>query len=248
MTARRLLALLAVAALAGCAPTAERIGMGEAQWHPSPNFNERRAAFVVLHHTGDDRPEDALATLTSSLREVSAHYLVTRDGAIWQLVDERQRAWHAGASYWGGNADLNSASIGIELDNNGREPFPDVQIEALIRLLQDVTQRQRIPPANILGHSDIAPRRKVDPSGLFPWRTLAQQGLGLWCEPPWPEPPAEFDALLGLQALGYEIASPRATVQAFKRRFRPEAVDDTITPADRALIHCLLRKRDEAAP
>jgi N-acetylmuramoyl-L-alanine amidase len=244
----RALLLLPMLALAACAPVPERVGMPEAQWRASPNFNERRANFVILHHTGDNSADASLGTLTSAFREVSAHYLVGRDGGIYQLVDERQRAWHAGESYWGGNTDLNSVSIGIELDNNGREPFADAQIVSLLRLLEDITQRHRIPPANILGHADVAPRRKVDPSGLFPWRTLAARGYGLWCEPPYPEPPAAFDAMLGLQALGYELANPSSTVAAFRRRYLPDATDSRLTERDRALVHCLLQKRAEYVP
>jgi N-acetylmuramoyl-L-alanine amidase len=106
---------------------------------------------------------------------VSAHYVIARDGTVYQLVDERARAWHAGDSLWGGMTDLNSASLGIELDNNGAEPFPDVQISALLALLTDLQQRYRIPARNFLGHADIAPKRKGDPSPYFPWQLLAQR-------------------------------------------------------------------------
>ena len=169
--------------LGACAPLPQRAGI-PTQWLPSPNHDDRRANFVILHHTSGDSARHSLRTLTDAAREVSAHYLVGRDGSIWQLVDERLRAWHAGESYWGGHTDLNSASLGIELDNNGEEPFADVQIVALLALLRDITTRHRIPANNILGHGDVAPGRKVDPSRHFPWRVLAEHGFGLWCEPP----------------------------------------------------------------
>ena len=147
------------------------------QWRPSPNFNERRPNFVIVHATGDDTAAQALRTLTDPQSQVSSHYLIGREGTVYQLVDERNRAWHAGESKWGAHTDLNSTSLGIELDNNGREPFPEVQISALLKLLDGIADRYRIPTANYLGHGDIAPRRKVDPSRYFPWKRLADEGI-----------------------------------------------------------------------
>lgn len=238
------LAVVFAAALlaSACAPLPERIGH-PSTWVSSPNFNDRRPAYVVLHHTTNDTAEQALRTLTDPLREVSAHYLIGRDGRIYQLVDERRRAWHAGQSRWGSDADLNSSSVGIELDNNGREPFPVEQIDALLRLLGDLKSRYRIPTENFLGHADVAPGRKVDPSAWFPWRQLAQQGFGLWCDPPSPPAPAGFDADLGLQALGYDLTRRDAAVHAFKLHYVQTAVDSIITPSDRDRLHCLLQVR-----
>jgi len=244
-SARALLATLAALLLAACAPLPERIGH-PAEWVPSPNFNDRRPAYVILHHTTNDTAEQALRTLTDPLREVSAHYLVGRDGRIVQLVDERRRAWHAGQSRWGADADINSSSIGIELDNNGREPFAAAQIDALLRLLADLKSRYKIPTENFLGHADVAPGRKVDPSAHFPWRRLAQQGFGLWCDPPWPPAPEGFDADLGLQALGYDLARREAAIQSFKLHYVQTVVDAILTLADRDLLHCLLQTRARA--
>lgn len=212
-------------------------------WQPSPNFDQRRPNFVILHQTTNDNAATALATLTDPQRKVSAHYLIGRDGAIMQLVDEAARAWHAGESWWGGNTDLNSASIGIELDNTGDEVFAEAQIVALLALLDELRTRYRIPPANFLAHGDIAPARKVDPSRLFPWQRLASHGFGLWCEMPPPTAPSGFDALLGLQALGYDIAVPAAAQQAFRRHFTGSDDPAQLTPAEQALLHCLLRKK-----
>jgi N-acetylmuramoyl-L-alanine amidase len=240
-------ALLLAGLLTACAPPPQRAGI-PTEWRPSPNFDERRPDHVVLHYTGAVDAADALRILSSARPRVSAHYLVVRDGTIIQLVDERARAWHAGSSQWGSSIDLNSSSIGIELDNNGREFYPPVQIDALLRLLADLRQRYRLPAANFLGHSDVAPRRKVDPGPLFPWRTLAAQGFGLWCEPPYPEPPPGFDALIGLRALGYDTRQPEAAWGAFRLRYRPEETDLDPNERDRALIHCLVRSKDAGTP
>src|SRR5512143_1087954 len=169
------LVVLMVAFLWGCAPTPQRAGI-PTEWRPSPNFNERRPNLVVLHHTGSDTAERALRTLSSPALEVSAHYLVGRDGTVYQLVDERARAWHAGAARWGAITDVNSSSLGIELVNDGEEPYAEPQIVALLALLADIRQRYRIPAANFIGHADVAPRRKVDPGRNFPWQRLAEQG------------------------------------------------------------------------
>jgi N-acetylmuramoyl-L-alanine amidase len=233
------LALLLV--LAGCAPLPQRAGI-PSEWKPSPNFDERKPNFVIIHHTSNDNVEQALRTLANPVRRVSAHYLIGRDGTIIQLVDERARAWHAGESKWGANTDLNSASIGIELDNNGDEPFAEAQVAALLRLLGDIKQRHQIPAANFLGHADVAPRRKTDPSRYFPWQTLAQRGYGLWCDPPLPEPPAAFNAEQALRALGYDTEDTAAAVRAFKRHFLPQAASAGLDAHAVALLYCLSRK------
>lgn len=236
----RALALLPLAMLAACAPL--RPG-NNAGWRPSPNFDQRRPNFVILHQTTNDTAEKALATLTDPRRKVSAHYLVARDGAVLQLVDEAARAWHAGESWWGGMTDLNSASIGIELDNTGEEPFAEPQIVALLDLLGELGARYQIPRANFLAHGDIAPGRKVDPGRLFPWQRLAQRGFGLWCDEPPAEPPPGFDVALGLQALGYDTSVPAAARAAFRRHFVAADADAEFSPGERALLHCLLRTR-----
>ena len=239
---RRGLAVLLLATLAGCAPLPAGQGRG-ARWQPSPNFDQRRPNFVILHQTTNDNAATALATLTDPERRVSAHYLIGRDGALVQLVDEASRAWHAGESWWGGNTDLNSASIGIELDNTGDEAFAEAQIVALLDLLGELRVRYRIPRGNFLAHGDIAPARKVDPGRLFPWQRLAGHGFGLWCEAPPSAAPSGFDPMLGLQALGYHIAAPSAARQAFRRHFTGTEADGDLAPGEQALLHCLLRKK-----
>jgi N-acetylmuramoyl-L-alanine amidase len=215
----------------------------------SPNHGERRgrtANCIVLHYTGMPTAEGALDQLCNPSAEVSSHYFVYEDGRIAQLVPEARRAWHAGRSCWAGETDMNSASIGIEIVNPGHDggapPFPDIQIDAVIRLCADIMQRWEIPPARLLAHSDIAPGRKVDPGENFPWDRLAAKGVGLW------RPPAPLcDGLMlargatgapvralqvRLAAFGYGIeetgvydAATETIVAAFQRRWRPEKID-----------------------
>ena len=236
--------LLALLSLAACAPLPPQpMGPGMAvRWQPSPNFDERRPNFVILHQTTNDTVERALSTLTDPARKVSAHYLIGRDGIVMQLVDERARAWHAGESWWSGLTDLNSASIGIELDNTGDEPFAEPQIAALLELLADLKTRHGIPAANFLGHGDVAPGRKVDPSRYFPWRRLAQQGFGLWCENPAPAP-GDFDVAPGLATLGYEykVGASETAARAFRRHWAGDDASAELTEADRAMLYCLVR-------
>jgi N-acetylmuramoyl-L-alanine amidase len=245
---RLILACLGLAlglGLSACTPMPPRLTHAAAQWHPSPNFEPRRAHYVILHHTSNDDLEHALDVLTHPMSGVSSHYLIGRDGRILQLVDEGQRAWHAGASWWHGLTDMNSASIGIELDNNGNEPFTAVQIDALLTLLPDIQTRHAIPRANFLAHADVAPERKADPSAFFPWRQLAQAGFGLWCDPPYEMPPEHFDTIKGLAAFGYDTRRPEAVtaaIAAFKRHFAPGSPGAQMSPADRALLYCLLRQ------
>lgn len=213
---------------------------------PSPSHNERRPNFVILHQTTNNQAEDALRTLTDPARMVSAHYLIGRDGTIYQLVAENRRAWHAGVSYWGGSTDLNSSSIGIELDNNGDEAFAEPQILSLLGLLSDLKARYQIPAANFLGHGDVAPRRKIDPSGHFPWQRLAAAGFGLWCPAP-VDSALALDLRLGLQALGYETIDLPAALAAFRRHYRGAESAAAATQADLDLLLCLARQKAEAS-
>lgn len=217
------------------------------RWVTSPNFDERRPNYVILHQTSNATAERALATLTDPVKQVSAHYLIGRDGLLYQLVDERVRAWHAGESWWGGLTDLNSAAIGIELDNTGDEPFVELQIVTLLQLLADLKARYRIPVANFIGHGDIAPGRKVDPSRYFPWRRLAVNGFGLWCDAP-AAAPQMLDAGNALQALGYRISDMDAAVRAFRRHFGDGDEIPLLNEADRAMLDCLVRQKAAGSP
>lgn len=243
MTSIRTCLLALSLVLAACAPVPQRAGI-PTTWQGSPNFDERKPNFVVIHHTGNDGVDQALRTLKDPARSVSAHYLIGRDGTIIQLVDERARAWHAGESKWGADTDLNSASLGIELDNNGREPFSGTQIASLLRLLADIKERYHIPVANFVGHADVAPQRKTDPSRHFPWKTLADRGFGLWCDPPFAEPPPAFDATAALRALGYDTVNPDAAIRAFNLHFLPDDLASALTERSRGLLYCLYQTAD----
>ncbi|MCB1908521.1 MAG: N-acetylmuramoyl-L-alanine amidase [Rhodocyclaceae bacterium] len=238
---RTVLCILLTALLSACAPTRRGSALADT-WIASPNHGPREPNLVVLHYTTNDDAETAIRTLIDPRREVSAHYLIGRDGRIYQLVDELRRAWHAGAAYWGGMRDINSASIGIELDNSGHEPFPPDQIEALLALLADLQTRYDIPTANFIGHSDVALGRKVDPGVLFPWRTLAAQGFGRWCDPPYPAVPPEFSLDTALHALGYDTADPDAARRAFRLHYLAEFDELGAAALEADLAHCLLHR------
>jgi len=217
---------------------------------PSPNFGDRKDLLspnmIVLHYTGMADPASAIVRLCTAGTEVSAHYVVLEDGNIVQCVRESDRAWHAGASSWAGDTDINSCSIGIEIVNRGHDlgytDFPLRQTAAVIALCKGISIRREIPKHRILGHSDVAPGRKKDPGEKFPWRLLADSGVGLWVEPA----PivkggktllgASGEDVLALQqslaAFGYGIplnglydTTTMDVITAFQRHYRPDRVD-----------------------
>lgn len=215
---------------------------------PSPNFDDRPADtpvdMLVLHYTGMESAEAALARLCDAEARVSAHYVIDEDGTVISLVAEDKRAWHAGESFWRGSTDINGRSVGVELVNPGHEfgyrDFPEPQMAALEGLAREILGRHPIEPRNVVGHSDVAPGRKTDPGELFDWRRLAAAGIGLW-----PEVPGTFeksgpsvDAML--EEIGYETLNIAATIKAFQRRFRPENIDGTIDGETMSLVKRLL--------
>ncbi|MFZ5729719.1 MAG: N-acetylmuramoyl-L-alanine amidase [Pseudomonadota bacterium] len=230
---------------------------------PSPNFNERHVPpdLIVLHYTGMATGQGALDRLRDPEAKVSSHYLVEEDGRIFSLVAEERRAWHAGVSFWKGETDVNGRSIGIEIVNPGHDlgyrPFPEAQIAAVIDLIADIRTRWTVTDARIIGHSDVAPSRKIDPGELFPWRRLAEAGHGLWVEPPPAPGPAlaegeegagVFALQAGLTRLGYDCApsgrfdaGTATIVSAFQRHWRPEKVDGVADGETRARLIALLR-------
>ncbi|MBK0329139.1 N-acetylmuramoyl-L-alanine amidase [Rhodobacteraceae bacterium F11138] len=203
-------------------------------WHPSPNFGPRRDGLtpdlVVLHFTAMRSAAEALHRLCDPVSEVSAHYLIGGDGAVWQMVDEEMRAWHAGAGEWLGRGDVNSRSIGIELDNRGSHPFSQPQMCALERLLSDIMARRSIQPQGVIGHSDMAPSRKFDPGPRFDWRRLARQGMAVWPEA---GQPGDFGA--DAARFGYPVNDMGAILSAFRARFRPQA-QGPLDDDDRAMM------------
>ena len=205
--------------------------------HPSPNFGDRRGRrveLIVLHYTVLDCAQ-SLERLCDTVAEVSAHYLIDRDGTVLSLVDEGARAWHAGAGEWLGEGDVNSRSIGVELVNSGAEPFAEPQMQALELLLRELLDRHGLVPQAVIGHSDMAPGRKSDPGPRFDWRRLAAKGLTVW---PQPGEPRDFAA--DLRAFGYPEAAPEVLLTAFRLRFRPWACGP-LDDSDRALAAGLRR-------
>lgn len=149
--------------------------------HSSPNYSKRIGdiKFIIIHYT-DMNFENALAKLCDSAAKVSAHYLIKSTGEIFQLISDAQVAWHAGKSHWCGTENLNEYSIGVELDNDGCTQYTDAQMENCIKLCKFLVENYDILVYDIMGHSDIAPDRKIDPGPFFNWKYFAERGLGLW--------------------------------------------------------------------
>jgi len=232
---------------------------------PSPNFGDRRDGrpvdLLLLHYTGMETGQGAEDWLCDPRSEVSCHYIVHEDGRVVQMVPEEKRAWHAGRSFWKGETDINSCSVGIEIVNGGHEfglpGYPDRQIDAVIAVSRGIVVRHGIAPERVLAHSDVAPGRKRDPGELFPWRRLAQQGIGHWVEPS-PSVGGRFfaqgdsgqpvEALQSMLALyGYRAAitgvfdeNTAADVAAFQRHFRPGRVDGVADISTIDTLHRLL--------
>lgn len=212
----------------------------------SPNHGPRRGGalpdLIVLHYTGMQSCAAAHGRLCDPASEVSAHYLISESGTVWQLVAESQRAWHAGAGAWGGVDDVNSRSIGIELANPGTHPFCAPQMRALETLLADIMQRWSMPAHRVIGHADMAPARKADPGPRFDWRALACQGLSIWPRPGDAQAPLQGS----LTRFGYPDAPADARLRAFRARFRPWASGPE-DATDRALADDLAQRFPAAA-
>jgi N-acetylmuramoyl-L-alanine amidase len=214
--------------------------------HPSPNFNDRLLpiGILVLHYTGMTSGAEAIDWLANPASQVSAHYVVAEDGQVLQMVDESKRAWHAGRSWWRGVTDINSASIGIEIVNPGHEfgyvPFPPAQMDAVHALVAAITARHGIAPANVIGHSDIAPTRKEDPGELFDWPRLARAGLAAAPKPCMDPNWTDMGFMAALGRYGYDVTSPREAVIAFQRHHRPTRFDGVIDAETRTILRGLL--------
>ncbi|HAH09734.1 MAG TPA: N-acetylmuramoyl-L-alanine amidase [Alphaproteobacteria bacterium] len=239
---------------------------------PSPNFDARHpdkpVSLLVLHYTGMESAEAALAQLTNPAAKVSSHYTIDEDGTVYQHVDEAQRAWHAGRSYWRGESDVNAISIGIEIVNPGHEfgyrPFPDAQIAAVIALSNTLIGRYNIPFFGVVGHSDIAPLRKQDPGEKFPWQHLAKAGVGAWPQMWWRDGGPGFamgargwrvrEAQRALLRTGYLCPAHGemdkatvAVVRAFQRRYRQGRCDGILDGETRGLIYAVAALAHECA-
>ncbi len=229
-------ALLALLTACGHAPPRNPL----AGWVPSPNQDVRRPNLIVIHFTEQESVQQSLDTLRgrNSGGPVSAHYLIGADGTRYQLVSDERRAWHAGAGSWGPFTDLNSASIGIELDNDGKSPFAEAQMQSLLVLLDDLCTRLRIPRSQIIGHQDLAPTRKPDPGPLFPWKRLADAGFGRWPAADAPPAPDGFDPWTALRLIGYPLDDRAATVRAFRNHFRGQGGTE-LDAEDLRILHAL---------
>jgi N-acetylmuramoyl-L-alanine amidase len=223
--------------------------------YQSPNFDERPnhqcLDLIIIHYTGMEKVKEALTRLCDPLAKVSAHYLIDQKGQCYQLVDDQKRAWHAGVSYWQGIRDINGISLGIELDNGGHDGglpfFLEPQIQALLSLLTCLSQKYHINKKKIIGHSDIAPLRKMDPGELFPWLTLHQHGFGLWptSTPQQAVPQSIRDVQKILRIIGYDCPlngiidhQTEAVIRAFQRHFTPTEITGTLTSQLKDTLSC----------
>jgi N-acetylmuramoyl-L-alanine amidase len=263
------IALLSIAALTACTPTLiNHTTYFTDTSHPAKNADSR-IRFLVMHYTEIDEA-GSLAVLTGD--DVSVHYVVPPapktelgEPVVYQLVPEEKRAWHAGQSFWQGATELNASSIGIEnvnagpLGNGQWQAYPPQQVDALVKLSRDIVTRYRIPPTRVVGHSDIAPQRKIDPGPLFPWRTLYDAGVGAWPDDATvaahlagrdPKAPVEVRALQEkLRRYGYEVATDgvlddrtRRVFSAFQMHFRPSDYAGDADAQTDAIAQALLDK------
>ena len=225
-------------------PVRDSAGLSYADnWVGTPNMGLRRPNYVIIHHTATNNCDETLHEFTTpGGREASAHYVICEDGTIYHMLNDLLRSHHAGESRWGNTTDLNSSSIGVELNNNGYEPFTEAQINSLTILLDRLKTAYKIPDANFIGHGDVAPTRKEDPNWRFPWKDLSEKGFGLW----WNDTtnikvPENFDHMMALRIVGYDISAPASAIIAFKRHFMKDPKNG-MTPAAIKILYALYRK------
>ncbi len=212
-----------------------------AYWVATTNFSMRRPSFVIIHHTAQNSCEQTLQTFTTAKSAVSAHYVICKDGTVHHMLNDLLRAAHAGVSRWGNLIDINSTSIGIELDNTGFEPFDSLQINSLLSVLAKLKKAYNIPAANFIGHGDIAPTRKNDPNYRFPWKKLAEKGFGLWYDDARDSVPAGFNYIQALRIVGYDVKDTTAAIRSFKRHFLQDTTK-RINDIDKSVLFNLQKK------
>ncbi len=267
-----LLLLVTIVALAGCAPRGPYYAAGKFYKHHTDsiakvieiaqpatladssgtpvasdfiatvNFNLRKPNYVIIHFTAQDSIQQTLRTFTLARTQVSAHYVVAKDGKVYHMLNDYLRAWQAGISKWGSVTDMNSCSIGIEIDNNGSEPYTDAQVNSLVALLGYLKKAYNIPQANFIGHQDIAPARKPDPGPLFPWQVMAAHGFGYWSDEVLEVAPENFDYATALRLIGYDTSNLNAAIVAFKRHFVQKDSDAVLTQLDLNVLYNVYRK------
>lgn len=213
------------------------------EWIGTVNFNLRKPNFIIIHHTAQDSLQQTIKTFTKTATQVSAHYVISENGKVVQMLNDYLRAWHAGNGSWGRNTDINSTSIGIEMDNNGIEPFTELQINSLLALLTKLKKDYNIPAQNIIGHSDIAPARKKDPSALFPWKILAAKGFGIWPDECLETAPSDFNVEQGLQIIGYDTKNLLTAIKAFKLHYIQTEVDSILDSKTINTIYSVYKKQ-----
>lgn len=212
-------------------------------WVGTTNFGIRKPNFVIIHHTAQNSCDQTLKTFTLPRAQVSAHYVICIDGTVHHMLNDYLRAWHAGIGSWGNDKDINSSSIGIELDNNGFDSFPPAQIASLLDVLSALKKSYNIPETNFIGHADIAPMRKNDPNVKFPWQLLSQNGYGMWYDDTTNiEVPENFNNIQALRIIGYSIKDSAAAIAAFKRHFEMQDSSRIITAGDKKILYDLMMK------
>ncbi len=212
------------------------------QWVGTVNFGIRKPNYVIIHFTAQDSVQQTLRTFTVNTTQTSAHYVIAKNGTIFHMVNDYLRANHAGVGKWGSVTDMNSCSIGIEIDNNGNEPFKDVQVKNLLALLAQLKKNYNIPQANFIGHQDFAPKRKPDPGPFFPWQKLAEHGFGYWSDPILELPPDNFDYTIALKLIGYDTSDIKAAIVAFKRHFVQTDITPQLTQLDLNVLYNVYQK------
>jgi N-acetylmuramoyl-L-alanine amidase len=206
------------------------------------NFNLRKPNYVIIHFTAQDSAQQTLKTFTVVKTQVSAHYVIGRDGQVYHMLNDYLRAWQAGISKWGSISDMNSCSIGIELDNNGNQPFPPAQIKSLLAVLTQLQHNYNIPATNFIGHQDIAPGRKPDPGPFFPWKILAAHGFGYWSDDVLELAPDNFDPTTALRLIGYDTRNLSAAIVAFKRHFIQTDENPQLSQLDLNVLYNVYKK------
>ncbi|MCC8426785.1 N-acetylmuramoyl-L-alanine amidase [Mucilaginibacter sp. UR6-11] len=212
------------------------------EWVGSVNFGIRKANYVIIHFTAQDSVQQTIKTFTIKSTEVSAHYVVGKDGKVYHMVNDYLRSNHAGFGKWGSVTDMNSISLGIEMDNNGSEPFTDAQIKSLLLLLAQLKKNYNIPTANFIGHQDFAPKRKPDPGPLFPWKLLAANGFGYWSDDALEIAPLDFDYKTALRLIGYDTTDLNAAIIAFKRHFVQDDSTAQLSQLDLNVLYNVYQK------
>ena len=207
------------------------------------NFGLRKPNYVIIHHTAQNSTQQTLKTFTTPTTQVSAHYVIGRDGVVYHMLNDYLRAWHGGAAKWGNATDINSSSIGIELDNNGFEAFSDSQINSLLNVLDTLKRKHAVPSANFIGHSDIAPGRKVDPNVTFPWKKLAEKGFGLWPDAVLTDSvPSTFNPVDALRIIGYDVKNPVNAIKSFQLHFVQKEITGILNEEEKKTLFNLYKK------